>query len=356
MREIKAGFPGYIEGAAFYVDEYTIVKVNADAEECGICVGDDVRDLIYTGFREYANFEGGMLYLELQINNERRAAAVMIEKAYHLFCLLKQYDNAELKAMALAGHILLKPLQESLVHIKLLEHSLSNLEDETTENIDDNSLKRNLFQMLRSIHNMMDASTFSTVRVEKFNYQDVSEIFDAMGRRLTTMEKALKHKFRYTGLHKQLYTMADAQALERAFYNMISNAVKFSPEGSTITVKLAVTKKRLLITVSNQRLPGGIREEQFFNRYLRQPMPENSQIGIGLGMTVIRTIASAHKGTLFVHPESERQMSVTMSLGIQNNTESRLRASSMRMIPAGGYDTALVELSDVLPADMYDKA
>lgn len=353
MEERKSKIPSYAEGAAFIVKNDKIAYLNKAAEECGLQVGINVRELIYAGLRDYDNFSFGILYLELLIAGKRRSAAVTIEDGNRLFCLLQEFDNAELKAMSLAGHQLMKPLHESILHIQLLQRQIEAIETQDTTGINTEFINRNLFQLMRSINNMMDASVFSTVRSELFTYQNLTQIYDELGMRLKEMQAHLKRKFRYSGLHTPISTMLDRQALERAFYNLISNAVKFSPEDSVIVVKLSRVQNRVLITVSNQTLPRSDSEELFFDRYQRHPVPEFNESGIGLGMTVIRTIANAHKGALYVHPENDTQMSVTMSVGIVENSETMFRDSGFQVIQGGGYDTALVELSEVLPPCMY---
>lgn len=354
MREIKASFPAYVEDAAFFVDENCILKVNPTAAECGIRVGEDVRDMIYAGYQEYTNFKSGLLYLELIVQDRRRSAAVMIEKGYHLFCLLKEYDNAELKAMALAGHYLVHPLQESLANLQLLEYKIGKMEDEAAQHLMDGSLKRNLFQMMRAINNMKDASRFPAIRAEMQTYMDISEVYGDTVKQLHELEGMLKRKFIYKGLNRKVITLVDRQALERAFYNLISNAVKFSPAGSPITIRLTTSQSKVLVTVTNKTLPCVIREDQFFTRYLRQAVPESLNNGIGLGMNVVRTIASAHKGAVFIHPEDDTVMSVTMTVHIADSAESLFRNSSFQVVRYGGYDTALTELSDVLPMSVYE--
>lgn len=340
--------------AAFLVKDHIITQVNSAAEDYQIRIGDDVREMIIAGIREYEVFRSGKLYLDLRLGGIQQAAGVTVEGDHLLFCLLTEYDNAELKALALAGLHLIQPLQDSMLQSRLIRLRVGKTDAPDAEKINTNGLDRSLFQLMRSINNMIDASKFSSQRIEQFAYENLTEVYDAMGRRLSRMEDVVNRKFRYTGLHTPVYTMLDRQALERAFYNMISNAIKFSPEGSTIRIQLSMVQKRVLITVTNDRLPDSIPMMQYFDRYLRRPAPEPINFGIGLGTTVIRTIATAHKGTLYIHSDRDNQVSVTMSVAIMENTESTLRNSGFRMIYGGGYDTALVELSDVLPASMYE--
>jgi len=343
-----------LTSAAFLVKDHKITHVNDSAQACNIKVGVDVRDLICTGMLEYESCTPGVLYLELLIDGKRCAAGVTAEDDHKLFYLLPQYDSEELKAMSLAGYQLLKPLQDSINQIRLLRYRVSKLDDKDAQSLSTAGLNHSLYQLMRDINNMIDASRFSPYRAQLFNYGDLTEVFNNMEQRLNQLSAHLNRQFQYTGLNTPVYSMFDAQALERAFYNMVSNAVKFSPEDSLITVKITTAERRILITVTNECLEGSLPLSQYFNRYRRIPTPETSNFGIGLGTTVIRTIAAAHNGTLYIHAEKNNRVSVTMTVGIQPNTESTLHSKNFHMVYCGGFDTALLELSDILPNSMYE--
>ena len=255
--------------------------------------------------------------------------------------------------MSLAGHHLLKPLQESLAHMKLLQWKINKLPTAEAENLNIEKLNRTVFQMMRSINNMTDASIFSFKRTELFRYENLTEMLESKCQWLMSVAPDLNRKIVYSVDSPSIYTMMDSQAIERAFCNLISNAVKFSPENSEISIKISSTKNIMLITISNKTVEEDSAERQLFNRYLRNPMPENNRNGIGLGMTVVRTIAAAHKGTLYIQCKNKKEMSVTMSVGIVENSETLHSPSEFQIIYGGGYNTALVELSDILPASMY---
>ncbi|HRH36491.1 MAG TPA: sensor histidine kinase, partial [Catalimonadaceae bacterium] len=70
--------------------------------------------------------------------------------------------------------------------------------------------------------------------------------------------------------------------------NLISNAIKFSPEGKTITIKLAKNKKQLILAVSDEGM--GIPEEDkehLFSRFFRARNAETIK-GTGLGLHIVQ--------------------------------------------------------------------
>ena len=91
-----------------------------------------------------------------------------------------------------------------------------------------------------------------------------------------------------------------------------------------------------------------------FHRYLRQPGIEDSRWGLGLGMVLIRSAAANHGGTVLIDSPSGTGTRVTMTLSIRQPQEATLRSPILRVDYAGERDHALIELSDCLPAQLYE--
>jgi K+-sensing histidine kinase KdpD len=94
----------------------------------------------------------------------------------------------------------------------------------------------------------------------------------------------------------------DALRLEQVLQNLISNAVKYSPEGGVVRVRVALHDSRALLEVSDQGI--GIPETQLphlFDRYYRADNAEPYHIGgMGIGLFVVREIVALHGGEITV--------------------------------------------------------
>jgi signal transduction histidine kinase/CHASE2 domain-containing sensor protein len=95
-------------------------------------------------------------------------------------------------------------------------------------------------------------------------------------------------------------TMADVALLRRAFANLIGNAIKFSPQASTVNVHLAETERHLRISVIDQGI--GISEQQrkTLFREFTQLDPRSSRSGHGLGLAFVKTVVDSLGGKLMV--------------------------------------------------------
>ena len=148
--------------------------------------------------------------------------------------------------------------------------------------------------------------------------------------------------------------LMDPEQIERAVWNLLSNAAKFLPPEGAIHVKLARYGQRLHLSVADNG--SGIAEEirnTVFQRYLRQAGIEDSRFGLGLGMVIVRTAAANHGGTVLIDRSGDSGTRVTMTLSIRQNKESKLLSPIFRPDYSGGWDHGLMELSDCLSAEQY---
>jgi signal transduction histidine kinase len=100
-------------------------------------------------------------------------------------------------------------------------------------------------------------------------------------------------------------TYGDAVRLGQVCDNLISNAIKFTPQGGTVTVSLARTERDAVITVRDTGM--GIPEselDQLFARFFRaSTATRNAVPGVGLGLTITKAIVTAHHGAMEVISE-----------------------------------------------------
>jgi PAS domain S-box-containing protein len=99
----------------------------------------------------------------------------------------------------------------------------------------------------------------------------------------------------------------DADRLQQIVWNLLTNAVKFSPKGGRIQVKLQRVESQVEIVVSDTGV--GISKEflpHVFDRF-RQADPSTTRIhgGLGLGLSIVHQLVDLHGGTASVQSEGE---------------------------------------------------
>ena len=99
---------------------------------------------------------------------------------------------------------------------------------------------------------------------------------------------------------------ADAPRLGQAIDNLVSNAIKFTPEGGTVEVGVSQAESRSLITIADTGAGMSRAEvDQLFERFFRTRSAREGNIqGTGLGLAITKSIVEAHGGTITVSSEA----------------------------------------------------
>ena len=99
--------------------------------------------------------------------------------------------------------------------------------------------------------------------------------------------------------------LADADLLSRAVENLVSNAIKYSPDATTVSVSARAEEEFVAIEVADQGygIPAADLE-RVFEKFYRVPRVQDAGVpGTGLGLALVREIAELHHGSVSVRSE-----------------------------------------------------
>lgn len=332
---------------AFCVKDYTMIHVNRAAESLLLTAGTDVRELLLTGKEEYAAFSGGCLYLTLQLSATQMGASVVRIEDMDVF-LLEDAEDAQLKILGLAA----QQLRDALSNVMIAANRLSPGALSDAENAA--RLNRGLHQMLRLVSNMSDAGRANLS--QGLELRSLGDVFSEILEKARTLTEKAGISISYQGLSEEVCCMADADLLERAVFNILSNAVKYTPPGGTIRASLSRAGRILRFSVEDSG--PGVTENilgSVFSRYRRSAGIEDGRFGLGLGMVIVRSAAAAHGGTVLIDQPQGSGARVTLTIAIRPGDGTVLRSGILHPDYMGGWDHGLVELSDCLPLEVYEK-
>lgn len=330
----------------FCVKENIITRCNTAAGSM-VAPGTDILPLLATGREEYLAFAGGILYLTLSLSGSAVGASVVHWEDGLLFLLEDYPQQRELRTLSLAAQQMRLPLHNVMSAASVISQSNPEAADSVAR------LNRGLNQLLRMVGNMADAGHYHLAFPETRN---ITAVLDSAFRSASDLAEQAGYCIRYQGLTEEIYGTIDAQQLERAIFNILSNAMKYTPKTGRIeaeAVRMGATI-RISIRDTGEGIPDDILGS-IFHRYQRQPAAEDFRRGVGLGMVIVRTAAASHGGTVLVDRPPEGGTRVTFTLTIRQNTDNTLRSCRLLVDYAGEWDHSLVELSDALPAELYQK-
>lgn len=342
----------FMNQPAFVVRDGSIVQVNQSARNRMLEAGMPIASLIVTGQEELAEYQSGILYLTLKSADQVLDATVTDLHEGLLFVLDQDGTSPELRAMSLAAMQLRSPMSSLLMSLQAL-----NAEPALQENKDLKEqlsrMNRGLYQMLRMVSNMSDASRYSETKLSNLELVDAQSAFREIFLKAQSMLSGISQAVEFHDLTEREFCMLDMEKLERAVYNLLSNAVKYTPADGRITVHLTKKGNHLCLTVENTAEPGlSPLRSDLFRMFAREPSLEDGRTGIGLGMMLVRLAASAHEGTVLVS-QTESTTCVKMQLAIRKPGSTMLSSPIMRVDYAGERDHGLVELSDILPSQLF---
>ena len=145
-------------------------------------------------------------------------------------------------------------------------------------------------------------------------YEDLASIIENVIE--TQKVNTTIHQFHVRKETDKTTVLGDRDKLAQVFTNLISNAIKYSPEGGNITVRIYERGNRLCVDVQDEGL--GIPEEaipNLFTKFYRVDNSDRRRIGgTGLGLAIVKEIVKAHEGEVTVTSELKKGSTFTVSL------------------------------------------
>ncbi len=115
---------------------------------------------------------------------------------------------------------------------------------------------------------------------------------------------------------------ADGEKLKSVVLNLLDNAVKYSPEGSTVRASLQPdlpSMVRLMVEDNGRGIPAS-ELPRIFKRFYRGDSNRGEGSGSGLGLAIAQRIVELHRGTLTVHSEEGKRTEFTITLPLNSVT------------------------------------
>jgi PAS domain S-box-containing protein len=264
----------------------------------------DGKELVYVSrknaFRAPSGKVGGLVGLMKDITELRHAEVErerLLGTVREQLEQLRQLDGMKDEFLATVSHELRTPLTSILGYADLGSDT-ADLPSTTIQAL--GVIKRNAGRLLHLVEDLL-----AVARLQSGGFTPATETLDLREIVAESIEAA-----RPLAESKQLelrvetgdvaLLAGDRRHLGQVVDNLLSNALKFTPEGGVVTVRLVADGEAALLEVSDTGIGIPYREQsQLFERFFRASTATARAIqGTGLGLTIVRGIVDAHGGTV----------------------------------------------------------
>lgn len=262
-------------------------------------------------------------YLFIQYNNNKQRLHYEIKLAKLESKKEKELAEKQLTAFTYISHEFRTPI--SLI-INPIKQSLQNDIDGLPVQKELTVAYRNARRLLSLVDQLLlfkqAENGIDNLKVSAFNLQTLcEEVFKYF--EYTAKEKEIK--FELVISVKNLTIYGDYEKLEIVFFNLLSNAFKFTPKNGCITLKIDNADTEVFITISDTG--HGIEEEkveQIFDKFYRTPSQSAQNIGFGVGLYIVKKFIEKHSGTVTCISKLGKGTEFIMALKKGNDHFSKL--------------------------------
>lgn len=197
------------------------------------------------------------------------------------------------------SHDLRTPLTGILGESTLIADHVDSLEKEDIK-LYANDIKENSQWLIKMVENLLMVTrlTRHAPKIEKID-SDVEEI---MAQAVSIVRKRYSRaNITVDATANPIYVPMDVTLMTQVLINLLDNAVKYSPEGSQVKLKLEKSMKHICITVADkgEGIPAELHPNIFSDK-IYEMKSADSKKGFGLGLTICKTIVKAHGGSIMI--------------------------------------------------------
>lgn len=218
--------------------------------------------------------------------------------------------------ISIASHEIKTPLTSISLIAQLLQRAAKQRGDDVSfEYL--SKMNTQLTNMTNLIHDFMDVTRIGKGKLELRKEEvDMNALIEQA---VETMQKLAKKRKIIVNAKPHLFVLGDKQRLSQIFTNIISNAIKYSPDGSSIVIRAKKEKQFICIEVEDEGVGiSKIEQKQIFKSFYRAKNANGSAQGLGVGLYIVKQIIEKHKGKISVQGKKGKGTIFKMYLPIDN--------------------------------------
>jgi len=226
---------------------------------------------------------------------------------------LAEQDVARREFLTNIAHELRTPLMAASGYLQILQQGRTLNQEQLAHALD--TVSRNVHQIVTLVNDILFLQEMDLVLPE-FQAVHMGEVASAVLERYKSQAAPRGIRLSLTEDHGLPPVSGDVKSLERALTALVDNAIKFSPRGGDVEIRLRKGEGQILVTIEDHGI--GISPNtrpRIFDRFYHMEREDDDLFGgIGLGLAITRQVIQQHKGTLDVDSQHGKGSTFTMRL------------------------------------------
>ncbi|WP_213194593.1 ATP-binding protein [Desulfuromonas sp. AOP6] len=229
----------------------------------------------------------------------------------------REIDRMKSEFIATAAHELSTPLAVIMGYAELLQAHQDGVGDEQSRDYA-HTIYDKVQHLEKIVDDLLNLSRIESGRVIVL-HRAPCDMGDCLLKVLGPYRSEQgKHRFEISVPQDVTEVLVDKDKMAQVLDNLVSNAVKYSPQGGTIRVQGEKQKDCLLVTVEDDGIgmtPAQV--ERVFEKFYRADASDTAIGGLGLGMSIARTIVEMHGGKIWVESEVGKGTKVSFTIPLE---------------------------------------
>ncbi|RPI99001.1 MAG: GAF domain-containing sensor histidine kinase, partial [Chloroflexi bacterium] len=219
--------------------------------------------------------------------------------ALHDVTYFRELDELKGRFVSTVSHELRTPLSVVLLQVSTLLKYYDRLPDDQRREMV-SEIQQQAHNLRELVEDILELSRFDARRSmpQKQWFDLVSHIEELLG----TLEPSIQDKNLHLDVSRNLhssYLYADPQQVMRVLRNLLGNAIKYTPEGGQIALRLEQVGDEICLSVSDSGIGIPAAEQLYiFDRFFRSEQASRMASGHGLGLSITKEIIDLHSGRI----------------------------------------------------------
>ena len=227
-------------------------------------------------------------------------AAIALDNCL-LYREIEERDIRKEQFVAMLAHELRNPLGAISSAVAVMEMVGGDPGDRAREII-----KRQLHNLAQLVEDLVDTTRITTGKISLT--RSAVNLAESVTRCLRTIEIAGRTKDHHFAVHaEEAWIHADSARIDQVLANLIGNALKYTPAGGHITIRVHAADDRAVceITDTGLGMSPEVLQRAFELFYQEERSSDRGRGGLGIGLTLVRQLVELHGGTVEASSDGE---------------------------------------------------